>query len=48
MELFVELNQQRGITFVISTHDTRVMGYARRLVRLRDGQIVEDSASKAA
>lgn len=42
MELFVELNTQRGITFVISTHDTRVMGYARRLVRLRDGQIVGD------
>ncbi len=42
MELFVELNTERGITFVISTHDTRVMGYARRLVRLRDGQVVGD------
>ena len=42
MELFVALNEQRGVTFVISTHDTRVMSYARRLVRLRDGQIVSD------
>ena len=42
MGLFVELNRDRGITFVISTHDTRVMGYARRLVRLRDGQVVSD------
>ena len=42
MGLFVELNTERGITFVISTHDTRVMGYARRLVRLRDGQVVSD------
>jgi putative ABC transport system ATP-binding protein len=46
MELFVELNTQRAITFVISTHDTRVMGYARRLVRLRDGQIVGDEAQE--
>ncbi|QFU77148.1 ABC transporter ATP-binding protein [Halioglobus maricola] len=42
MELFVELNREQGITFVISTHDTRVMGYARRLVKLRDGQLVAD------
>jgi putative ABC transport system ATP-binding protein len=42
MDLFRELNEQRGITFVISSHDTRVMAYARRLVRMRDGQIVAD------
>jgi len=42
MDLFVTLNQERGITFVISTHDTRVMGYARRLVSMRDGRIVGD------
>ena len=42
MDLFVSLNRERGITFVISTHDTRVMGYARRLVSMRDGKIVGD------
>ena len=42
MGLFVELNRERGVTFVISTHDTRVMGYARRLVKLRDGRVVSD------
>jgi putative ABC transport system ATP-binding protein len=42
MDLFVELNRDRGVTFVISTHDTRVMGYARRLVKLRDGKVVSD------
>ena len=31
MDLFVALNE-RGITFVIATHDTRVMGYARLLI----------------
>jgi putative ABC transport system ATP-binding protein len=42
MELFVTLNRERGVTFVISTHDARVMGYARRLIGLRDGKIVSD------
>ena len=40
--LFVELNHERGVTLLISTHDTRVMGYARRLVKLRDGRVVSD------
>ncbi len=42
MDLFVTLNRERGITFVISTHDARVMGYARRLISMRDGRIVAD------
>ena len=42
MDLFVSLNRDRGITFVIATHDTRVMDYARRLIRMRDGKIVSD------
>ena len=47
MELFVTLNRERGITFVISTHDVRVMGYARRLIRMRDGQIVGDEEQES-
>ena len=42
MALFGELNSQRGITFVIATHDARVMGYARRLISMRDGLIIGD------
>jgi putative ABC transport system ATP-binding protein len=42
IELFVKLNQERGITFVIATHDTRVMNYCRRLIRMVDGKIVSD------
>ncbi len=33
------LNEKQGVTFLFSTHDPRVMRYARRLVRLRDGEI---------
>ena len=42
MDLFVTLNAERGVTFVISTHDARVMGYARRLIGMRDGLVVSD------
>jgi putative ABC transport system ATP-binding protein len=42
MELFVALNCERDITFVIATHDTRVMACARRLIRMQDGRIVAD------
>ena len=42
MDLFVTLNAERGITFVISTHDARVMAYAGRLIKMRDGMIVAD------
>jgi len=42
MELFVELNQAHNTTFIIATHDQRVMSYARRTVSMLDGRIVED------
>ncbi len=37
-----KLNRERGVTFVFSTHDPRVMERARRLVRLVDGQVASD------
>ena len=48
MELFVSLNEKHGTTFVIATHDQRVMAYAKRIVRMLDGQIVEDVRQQAA
>ena len=42
MGLFVTLNDKHDTTFVISTHDRRVMSYARRLVGLVDGRVVSD------
>ena len=42
MQLFVELNQNHNTTFILATHDQRVMSYARRLIRMLDGRIVED------
>ena len=42
MELFRELNDTHGVTFMISTHDERVMRYAKRLVKMQDGRVIED------
>jgi putative ABC transport system ATP-binding protein len=37
-----ELNEKSGITFLFSTHDTKIMERARRLVTLEDGRIESD------
>ena len=42
MQLFCELNQAHGVTFLISTHDERVMRYAKRLIRMQDGKVIDD------
>ncbi|HSG58944.1 MAG TPA: ABC transporter ATP-binding protein [Woeseiaceae bacterium] len=42
MDLFRHLNEHHNTTFVIATHDKRVMAYAKRLIRMLDGRIVED------
>jgi len=44
MELFTHLNQDHHVTFIIATHDKRVMRYARRLIRMQDGRIIADEA----
>jgi putative ABC transport system ATP-binding protein len=48
MELFVTLNEHHHTTFIIATHDQRVMGYAKRLVQMLDGKIVDDIEQHAA
>jgi putative ABC transport system ATP-binding protein len=42
LELMAALNKSEGTTFIFSTHDQMVMDYARRLIRIRDGQIESD------
>jgi putative ABC transport system ATP-binding protein len=48
MGLFTELNKHHNTTFVIATHDQRVMAYAGRLIRMLDGRIVDDIDQRAA
>jgi putative ABC transport system ATP-binding protein len=42
LELMLRLNQSEGTTFIFSTHDQMVMDHARRIIRIRDGQIESD------
>ena len=43
IELFRQLNEQRGITVILVTHDLNVAKNARRILVLRDGSIVADT-----
>jgi putative ABC transport system ATP-binding protein len=42
LELIDQLNEEHGVTFVVASHDPKVLEFARRHVRLVDGQIVAD------
>ena len=42
MDMMRRLNEERGATFVFSTHDPMVMERAKRVIRLRDGRIEAD------
>jgi len=44
LELMLALNESQGTTFIFSTHDQMVMDFARRIVRLGDGEIESDEA----
>jgi putative ABC transport system ATP-binding protein len=39
IDLMLEINRRDGTTFIFSTHDPKVMGHARRVVRLADGRL---------
>ncbi len=44
LQLMRQMNRERSVTFIFSTHDNMVMDYARRIVLIRDGRMVEDTA----
>ena len=47
LDLMQELNRERGVVFLFSTHDPRIVAKARRVVRLMDGKIFEDTQAQA-
>lgn len=42
IDLMRSLNEDRGVTFVFSTHDPRLLEHVRRIVRLEDGRVLRD------
>jgi putative ABC transport system ATP-binding protein len=46
LDIMEKLNHEEGMTFIFSTHDTRVMKRARRVITLEDGKVVSDETKK--
>src|SRR5690554_3520547 len=42
LSVMLKMNKELDTTFIFSTHDPLVMNYARRLIELRDGRIMDD------
>ena len=42
MDIFTKLNVEKGITMVMVTHELDIAAYARKKIRVRDGQIVRE------
>lgn len=42
MRLFQRLNQEDGVTIILVTHDPETVSYCHRLIKVRDGKIIEE------
>jgi putative ABC transport system ATP-binding protein len=46
LDLMRQLNQEKGTTFIFSSHDDRVISQAQRVIRLEDGRLADDSKER--
>jgi len=42
MEIMQRLNEQTGTAFIFATHDPRVVAFARRVVKVQDGRVIDN------
>jgi putative ABC transport system ATP-binding protein len=42
MTLFKQLNEDQGISIILVTHEDDIASYSNRLIRLKDGRIIQD------
>jgi putative ABC transport system ATP-binding protein len=47
LDLFEELHRARGVAFLFSSHDPRIVERAERRIRLQDGRVVADERAAA-
>lgn len=46
LQTMLKINQETKTTFIFATHDEKVIEYLRRIIRLEDGKVVEDTTQK--
>ena len=46
MKILTKLNKELDTSFVFATHDEKIMGYLKRIIRLEDGKIIQDEKIK--
>ncbi len=46
--MFQQLNAEQGITIILVTHDAGVARHAKRVIRIKDGLVEDDSTTGAA
>jgi putative ABC transport system ATP-binding protein len=46
MDIFQRLQDERGITIVLITHETQVAEYGSRIIAFKDGEILSDQANQ--
>lgn len=42
IKTMLRLNEELNTSFIFATHDEKVIGYLKRIIRLSDGKVVED------
>ena len=42
LKLFARMHKERNLTILLVTHSAEIAAQAQRLIRLRDGRIIED------
>ena len=47
LDLFDDFQRDRGLTLIVVTHSHEVADRAHRVVKMRDGKVIEDSAAEA-
>ncbi len=43
LNTFDELNKKQGVTIIIITHDDSVAEHANRIIKIQDGEVIEDA-----
>ena len=46
MELFTKLNAESNMTIILITHEADIAGYSKRIIKFRDGCVVNDETNK--